>query len=80
METKELQRQVEKLLKKGWTQKNLSPCTVLVILVQKKDGFWRMCIDCRAVNNIMVKCRYPILRLDDMIDELYGSDLFKNRP
>ncbi|XP_059287581.1 uncharacterized protein LOC132040912 [Lycium ferocissimum] len=51
-ETKELQRQVDELLKKGLVKESLSPCTVPVILVPKKDGTWRLCIDCRAVNKI----------------------------
>ena len=72
-ETKEIQRQVEELMQKRWVQESLSPCAVLVILVPKKDGTWRMCIDCKSINNITVKYRHLIPRLDDWLDELYGA-------
>ncbi|XP_071914051.1 uncharacterized protein [Coffea arabica] len=75
-ETKEIQRQVDELLEKGWAQESMSPCAVPVILVPKKEGTWRMCMDCPAVNAITVKYRHPIPRLDDLFDELYGSVIF----
>jgi hypothetical protein len=53
-ETKEIQKQVQALLDKGYIRVSLSPCVVPVILVPKKDDTWRMCVDCRAINNITI--------------------------
>ncbi|RDX64026.1 hypothetical protein CR513_57469, partial [Mucuna pruriens] len=75
-ETKQIQKQVNELLQKGFVKESLSPCSIPVILVPKKDATWRMCVDSQTINKITVKYKYPIPRLDDMLDELFGSCVF----
>jgi len=75
-ETREIHQQVEELIAKGLVQDSMSPCAMPIILVPKKDGTWRMCSDCRAINNITIKYRHPIPRLNDLLDELHGSQIF----
>jgi len=68
-----IQRQVKELISKGLVRESLSPCVVPTILVSNKDGPLRLCVDSRAINKIIIKYSHPILRLEDMLDELHGS-------
>nr|GEY22617.1 putative reverse transcriptase domain-containing protein [Tanacetum cinerariifolium] len=47
-----------------------------VLFVKKNDGSFRMCIDYRELNKLTVKNRYPLLRIDDLFDQLQGSSVY----
>jgi len=71
--TNKLQGQVQELIDRGYIRESMSPCPIPAILVPKKDRTMRMFLDSCAIDNITIKYRYPIPRLDDMVDELYTS-------
>jgi len=76
LENDEIKRQIQELLQKGHICPSSSLCGSPIVLVQKKDGTWRLCIDYRALNKIIVHNRYLIPRIDDLLDQLEGTKYF----
>ncbi|GJY32730.1 putative reverse transcriptase domain-containing protein [Tanacetum coccineum] len=72
---KELSDQLQELSDKGFIRPNSSPWGALVLFVKKDGSFW-MCIDNQDLNKLTVKNRYPLLRIDDLFDQLQGSSVY----
>ena len=75
-EEDELARQLDGYLQQGYIRHSKSPWGAPVLLRRKQDGTWRMCVDYKKLNKLTVKNRYPLPRLDDLIDRLLGATYF----
>ncbi|XP_048630596.1 uncharacterized protein LOC125603957 [Brassica napus] len=71
-----LKKQLEDIMEKGFIRPSSSPWGAPVLFVKKKDGSMRLCIDYRRINNITIKDKYPLPRIDELLDKLRGGSWF----
>ncbi|GKE18448.1 hypothetical protein Tco_1426025 [Tanacetum coccineum] len=75
-EMKELSKRLKELSDKGFIRPSFSPWGAPVLFVKKKDGSFRMCIECLELNKLTVKNRYPLLRINDLFNQLKRSNVY----
>ncbi|KAG8503442.1 hypothetical protein CXB51_001599 [Gossypium anomalum] len=73
---KELKVQLQDLTNKGFARPSYLLWGALILFVKKKDRSMRLCIDYRQLNNVTVKNKYPLPRIDDLFDQLKGAIVF----
>jgi hypothetical protein len=72
-ELKELKKQLMELQEAGYIRPSSSPWGAPVLFVQKKDGSQRMCVDYRSLNDVKIKNKYPLPRIEDLFDQMRGA-------
>ena len=75
-ELKELKKQLTKLQEAGYICPSSSPWGAPVLFVQKKDGSQRMCVDYRSLNDVIMKNKYPLPRIEDLFDRMRDARVF----
>src|SRR5277367_4541228 len=76
MDRKELETQIKYLINKNLITPSKSPYGAPILFAPKQDGTLRMCVDYRALNRQTIRNRYPLPRIDDLIDRLQGAKIF----
>jgi hypothetical protein len=72
----ELKKQIDELQSKGFIHPTSSPWGAPMLFVKKKNGIQRMCVDYRSLNEVTIKNKYPLSRIEDMFDQMKGASVF----
>ena len=75
-ELTKLKKQLKELLEKGFIRPCVSPWGAPVMFIKKKDGSLRLCVDYRQLNKLTIKNKYPLPKIDDLLDQLIGASIF----
>jgi hypothetical protein len=75
-ELKGLKKQLTELQEAGYIRPSFSPWGAPVLFVQKKDGLQGMCVGYRTLNDVIVKNKYPLPRIEDLFDQMRGARVF----
>ena len=73
-----VESEVDKLVSAGIARQSISPCASPVVMVWKKDGGWRMCVDYRRLNTVTKFDSFPLPRLDEALDAFDGATVFSS--